>query len=94
MYVHLRLSFNTTDISHSGFKFAEMEMSESWLIPVHLGADHIFAEVVLATLVSHFTFELSDKHIVWNNSSITFPSVDDGSDKPALPMKVCIYKAE
>ena len=51
------------------------------------------AEVVLATLVSNFTFEPSDKPIVWNNSSITFPSVD-GGNRPSLPMKVGIYRAE
>ena len=51
-------------------------------------------EVVLAALISRFTFEQSDKPIIWNNSTLTFPSVADDKDKPSLPLKVALCKAD
>ena len=43
-------------------------------------------------LVSKFTFELSDKPIVWNISGIRFPTVGVNGKKPELPLKVSLYK--
>lgn len=49
-------------------------------------------EVVLSLLISKFTFELSDKPIVWNISGIRFPTVGVDGTKPELPLKVSLYK--
>ncbi|KAI0327588.1 cytochrome P450 [Cubamyces sp. BRFM 1775] len=45
-------------------------------------------KVVLALLLSNFTFELSDKPIAWNISGIQFPTVGINGQKPELPLKV------
>ena len=52
----------------------------------------VCAEVVLSLLISHFTFEMSDKHIVWNISGIRFPTVGVNGTKPELPLKVSLYE--
>ena len=52
------------------------------------------AEVVLAVLISNFTFELSDKEIVWNNAGVAYPSVGRESKKPELPLKVSPLRCE
>lgn len=80
--------------SHSGFKFSEMEMSESSRASVFLSSDDLFAraEVVLSVLVSTFTFELPDKPIEWNVAGVWYPTVGKGSNKPQLPLRVRIYK--
>lgn len=50
-------------------------------------------EVVLAFLLSKFTFDLSDKRILWNFAGIRFPVVEGPEEaKPALPLKVGMYK--
>lgn len=49
-------------------------------------------EVVLSLLISKFTFEMSDKPIVWNISGIRFPTVGVDGTKPELPLKVSLYK--
>ncbi|RPD69487.1 cytochrome P450 [Lentinus tigrinus ALCF2SS1-7] len=49
-------------------------------------------KVVLCLLISKFTFELSEKPIVWNLSNISFPTVGN-SPKSALPMKVGLYRS-
>ena len=46
---------------------------------------------MLALLLSHFVFELSDKPIVWNISGIRFPTVGIDGAKPELPLKVSLY---
>ena len=51
----------------------------------------LFTEVVLALLLSHFVFELSDKPIVWNISGIRFPTVGVDGTKPELPLRVSLY---
>ncbi|KAH9941813.1 cytochrome P450 [Epithele typhae] len=48
-------------------------------------------KVILALLLSHFVFELSDKPIVWNISGIRFPTVGVHGVKPELPLKVSRY---
>lgn len=52
------------------------------------------AEVVLAVLISTFTFELTDKPIWWNMAGVQYPSVDADGDHPGLPMKVGLVKCE
>ena len=47
---------------------------------------------MLALLLSHFVFELSDKPIVWNISGIRFPTVGVDGAKPELPLKVSLYR--
>lgn len=46
-----------------------------------------FAEVVLATLMPAFTFELTDKPIEWNCAGVAYPSVGE-SFKPEMPLRV------
>ena len=53
---------------------------------------HAPTEVILALLVSHFVFELSDKEIVWNISGIRFPTVGKDGAKPELPLNVSFYR--
>lgn len=49
-------------------------------------------EVVLATLVSKFTFAPSDKNIYWNVAGIQYPTVGM-SARPEMPMKVAFVKS-
>ncbi|KAI0718795.1 cytochrome P450 [Cerioporus squamosus] len=49
-------------------------------------------KVVLSLLISKFSFEMSDKPIVWNISGIRFPTVGVDGTKPELPLKVSLYK--
>ncbi|KAI0828708.1 cytochrome P450 [Trametes gibbosa] len=51
-------------------------------------------KVVLSTLISAFTFELTDKRIWWNMSGVQYPSVDAKGEHPELPMKVALVKPE
>ena len=47
--------------------------------------------MILAVLVSTFTFEHTEKEIKWNLAGIIYPSV--GDDKgPSLPLKVGLVK--
>lgn len=50
-------------------------------------------EIVLATLLPAFKFELSDKPIFWNAAGITYPSAGDYSTKPEMPLKVTMIRA-
>ena len=50
------------------------------------------AEVVLSVLLSKFTFEMSDKEILWNVGSVWYPTVGRESNVPELPLKVSLYK--
>ena len=50
------------------------------------------AEVVLSVLLSKFTFEISDKEILWNVGSVWYPTVGRESNVPELPLKVSLYK--
>lgn len=50
------------------------------------------AEVVLAVLLSNFTFELMDKPIYWNMAGVQYPSADPRGERPELPMKVELVK--
>ncbi|TFY56311.1 hypothetical protein EVJ58_g7724 [Rhodofomes roseus] len=51
-------------------------------------------KVLLAMLISHFTFELSEQPVVWNVAAVVYPSVGYTSLDPELPMKVSLYDAE
>ncbi len=50
-------------------------------------ADRI-AEVILAVLISTFTFELTEKHVYWNMATVQYPSTDPRGALPELPLKV------
>ncbi|KAI0761511.1 cytochrome P450 [Trametes elegans] len=50
-------------------------------------------KVILCLLLTKFTFAPSDKPIVWNLSGIRFPTVGEDT-KPALPMRVGLYKED
>nr|BAK09403.1 cytochrome P450 [Postia placenta] len=45
-------------------------------------------KVVLSTLISTFTFELTDKEISWNQSPVHYPSVGNDATEPCMPLKV------
>ncbi|PCH40536.1 cytochrome P450 [Wolfiporia cocos MD-104 SS10] len=49
-------------------------------------------KVVLAVLVSSFTFELTDDPIEWNVAGVRYPTIGRESDVPELPLKVSLYK--
>lgn len=46
-----------------------------------------FAEVVVSVLVSAFSFELTDKPIVWNSSAVMYPTMGE-SPKPEMLLRV------
>ncbi|KAI0917649.1 hypothetical protein AcW1_010348 [Taiwanofungus camphoratus] len=50
-------------------------------------------KVVLAVLLSTFTFELTDKPIVWNVAGVWYPTVGKESNEPSMPLKVRLCKA-
>jgi len=50
-------------------------------------------KIVLAVLLSTFTFSPSDKEVVWNIAGIQYPTVGRVSRKPEMPMKVGLVKA-
>lgn len=52
------------------------------------------AEVVLAVLLSHFTFELTEKRIWWNMATVQYPSADPRGEHPELPLKVGLVRRE
>lgn len=52
------------------------------------------AEVVLAVLLSHFTFELTEKRIWWNMATAQYPSGDPRGEHPELPLKVELVRRE
>ena len=56
-------------------------------------ADDVLSEVVLSVLLSKFTFEMSDKEILWNVGSVWYPTVGRESNIPELPLKVGLYKS-
>ena len=46
------------------------------------------AEVVLAVLLTSFSFELTDEPIVWNSSAVLYPTMGEESTKPEMLLKV------
>ena len=53
---------------------------------------YVAAEIVLSVLLTCFTFNLTDKPIVWNVAAVRYPTVGYESTKPEMPLKVGIYK--
>ena len=47
-----------------------------------------FPEVVLATLLPAFAFELTDQEITWNFSAVNYPTMGEESSKPEMLLKV------
>lgn len=80
-----------TLLLHSGFKFSQLEMSQSQLVNHALSRNSTHggsAEVLLSVLISSFRFSLTGKPLVWNNSAITYPTVGTVSLKSELPLLV------
>ena len=48
-------------------------------------------EVIVATLLANFKFELSKTEIIWNHAAVAYPSVSR-TGKPEMPMKVSLWK--
>ncbi|CCM05747.1 uncharacterized protein FIBRA_07979 [Fibroporia radiculosa] len=48
-------------------------------------------KVVLSVLLPNFTFELTDKPIVWNAAGVRYPTVGSVSNRPQMPLKVRLY---
>ncbi|EIW54990.1 cytochrome P450 [Trametes versicolor FP-101664 SS1] len=51
-------------------------------------------KVVLAVLLSTFTFELTEKPIYWNMATVQYPSTDPHGAHPELPMKVGLLRRD
>ncbi|CCM01003.1 uncharacterized protein FIBRA_03051 [Fibroporia radiculosa] len=49
-------------------------------------------KVVLSVLLANFTFELTDKPIVWNAAAVRYPTLGRIDNKPQLPLKVRLYE--
>ncbi|OBZ67938.1 hypothetical protein A0H81_12339 [Grifola frondosa] len=49
-------------------------------------------KVVLSLLLSNFTFELSDKPIVWNVAGVRYPTMGKDGRKPQMLLKVGLIK--
>lgn len=85
--------------SNSGYKFAELEMSEcrppsricenTWYSDAHA-----HTEVFLSVLLSSFSFELTEKPIVWNVGPVMYPTVGEDSDRPELPLRVTLLERD
>ncbi|EJF62016.1 cytochrome P450 [Dichomitus squalens LYAD-421 SS1] len=45
-------------------------------------------KVVLAVLLSSFSFELTDKEITWNSSAVNYPTMGEDSTKPEMLLRV------
>ncbi len=78
-----------------GFKFSQLEMSKhthppSWTAPVQRQPLLILiaAEVLLTILLPAFSFELTDKPIIWNSSAVSYPTMDKDSTRPEMLLKV------
>ncbi|KAI0631050.1 cytochrome P450 [Trametes polyzona] len=77
-----------------GFMFSQLEMSEKTIIVINprsfvlLTNSNRMAEIVLAELLANFSFELSEKPIVWSLTGVSYPSARPNSTKPELWLKV------
>ena len=82
-----------TDYPCSGFKFSQLEMSESTKFYAYenlLWVTLCYTEVVLATLLATFKFERSNVPVVWNFAGIPFPAKSRESTIPEMYMKVSL----
>ena len=48
----------------------------------------VFVEVVLATLLPTFAFEVTSQKITWNFSAVNYPTMDEESPLPEMLLKV------
>lgn len=81
-------------MSHSGFKFSEMEMSEYYLFSFEIyNAIIFFVELVLSILLETFVFSPGTRKIFWAMSTLAQPVLaDSNSSYPHLPLKVSFVK--
>ncbi|KAI0661554.1 cytochrome P450 [Cubamyces menziesii] len=49
-------------------------------------------KVILSVILPRFTFEKSEKSVVWNLGGVRYPAVGKYGGKACLPMKVSLYK--
>ncbi|CCM00130.1 uncharacterized protein FIBRA_02157 [Fibroporia radiculosa] len=49
-------------------------------------------KIVLSVLLSNFTFELTNKPVVWNAGGLRYPTVSTVSNKPQMLPKVRFYE--
>ena len=49
---------------------------------------NLSAEVVLAVLLTSFSFELTERPITWNTSAVIYPTMGLESTKPEMLLKV------
>lgn len=56
--------------------------------------DQLSPEVLLAVLLANFTFELTEKPIVWNVAGVRYPTVGWESNKAEMPMNVRLYRPD
>ena len=60
-----------------------------WKYPVQpLLIAAVAAEVLLTILLPAFSFELTDKPIIWNSSAVSYPTMDKDSTRPEMLLKV------
>ena len=74
-----------------GFKFSQLEMSQSFgVLSANQIISYTYTEVVLTLLINSFKFTPSDKQIIWKMHGITSPAVAGEPDptKVQLPMVV------
>lgn len=62
-------------IRNRGYRFAQLEMSESWSGGSSKHGTHNQAEIILSTLLTRFRFSATEDEIVWNLSQIIAPSI-------------------
>lgn len=48
----------------------------------------VCAEVVLAILLSSYSFKVTDKAIAWNSGPVSSPTMGEESDRPEMLLKV------
>ena len=48
----------------------------------------VVAEVLLTTLLPAFSFELTDKPIIWNSSAVSYPTMKKDSTQPEMLLRV------
>lgn len=67
-------------------------MSESTHVdhvrPLVLRLFVIHTEVVLSEMLANFTFELSERPVVWNIAGVAYPTVSTASTKQELWLRV------
>ncbi|RPD55331.1 cytochrome P450 [Lentinus tigrinus ALCF2SS1-7] len=49
-------------------------------------------KVVLAVLLTSFSFELTDQPVVWNSSAVIYPTMGEESTKPEMLLKVKVLR--